>query len=324
MERNLQLDVGTTHQLKINEGVSMYPFDLWLPHDIDIHSLKNNEAFTHRWERSWGGLRVNVACGNNQQPFRIGELINTIRLTRVGHEARYPHINVWLDINKVTDEFLENIRRVDDSVPRLNTFLIHRTTSLNITYLKDVLGRLKQYKLSGKLLILLSGDQDAQGRAIERIDVLSEAGMMPDVIFEHFPAYDVGTQTPIVNSLLNQLKEQGYNFSSHPLSLCGVVAKVCKLVFLGHFSKVAQDIVVSFNDSPFPNLGTLSCALEGIHYCYTATESLEHLNCSCNSSFSNILVGEDISSHITYQYSGTNDRILFEDWQYIYDGFEMV
>lgn len=317
------MDVGTTHQLKINEGVSMYPFDLWLQHDIDIHSLKN-EMFTHRWERSWGGLRVNVACGNNQQPFRIGELINTIRLTRVGHEARHPHINVWLDINKVTDEFLENIRQVDDSIPRLNTFLIHRTSSLNITYLKDVLGRLKQYKLSGKLLILLSGDQDAQGRAVERIDLISDADMMTDVIFEHFPSYDVGIETPIVLGLLNQLKEQGYDFSNHPLSLCGVVAKVCKSILLGHFVERSQGIVVSLNDSPFPNLASLSCALEGIRYCYTATESLKHLNCSCNSSFSNIRVREGISSCIANQYSGTKDRILFEDWQYIYDGFEMV
>jgi len=301
----------------------MYPIDLWIPQDIDINSLKN-EMSKHRWKRSWGGLRVNILFENKDHSLMIEKLISTIRLTRVGHDARHPHINLWLDINKATDEFLKSIMQMDNSIPRLNAFLIHRNNNPNIAFLKSVLDRLKCNKISSKLLILLPDDQDIQVSALEHVEVISEANIMSDVIFEHFPACGVEAETPIINKLLAQLKEKGYDFSSHPLSLCGVVASVCKMIFLGHFPKATQNITLSQDKSPFSNLADLPCALEGIRYCYKASDSLEHLNCGCDLSFSNILVEEAISSHIISQYNDPNDYILFEDWQYIYDGFKMV
>jgi len=133
-----------------------------------------------------------------------------------------------------------------------------------------------------------------------------------------------------LKEIIHKLDGLGYNFAAHPLTLCGGVALICREILLSRFgvSCNPKDSVViaptdsfksykEYFDNVIPN-----CLFGAVSYLFSNDIIPNNLGCSCGI---NLKIASNISELIE------RDRLiqvkkyrLFEDWQYIYDGFDLL
>lgn len=239
----------------------MYPLDLWIKQDTDINEVK--KVFYSRWEPAWGGLRVNVVVSDKLSLSKIDSLLNLLRSTKVGAEGRHPHIGLWFDINKLTVEFIEYVKKVDRFIPRIKLYMLKVDFDDFSQKETNFIDNLNDNRLDWRVLCAFFGQNHYNSNAINFIEKLSCLKLLHNTIFEYFPKNTIVDKNEFLYSLLRQLKKKNYHFSDHPLFLCGAIAYTCKKIFLNCFCKQSNTEFEGEDNIDF-NIGSLFCVHDAL------------------------------------------------------------
>jgi hypothetical protein len=300
----------------------MYPFDLWLRHDSDWTSL-GKELFREVWQIPWSGLNVNVAFGKNGAPELVADAITAIRSIRVGHEARHAHISIWVDFRNVTKSLLSILEHHDTFVPRINLVLVYTPQNGCLAEISDELMQLSFNKLSTKILVAISELGDALISYKNLLDHIRRSKGNYQIIVDYFPPL-IEASLSETSELISRLELYGYDFGKHALYLCGSVTRMCQIAFLRRVCKNDANRITHIRSSPFSDIEQLACSFECIKHCAPERNIFDGHYCFCHAPINDVQIEQSAYEAITKSFSNPEDQILFEDWQYIYDGFEMI
>ena len=310
--------------LSIGEKIKLqlhYRWDVW----ISMAALGEVWDVTEErdsWLRSIGPLRVNVACERVATPGDIGASISKVQHLRIGGDGRFPAIVIWLEPSEDASQLLKTISKMDTSVPRIKVMLVTSLGTPRINAVQAVSDAMK-LRLDSRILYVLYGAASDSRR--DWLALLKDAQFSRSITYEWFPSSD-GANWSDCCEVIEQLAEQGYCFNSHPLSLCGGVAHFARLNFLARFGsslppnqQPLADAHGLFSPEPF-----LRCAFDAADLVLGRGLSQLALSCCCKSSAPTADDWASLSQYFSRCPISADDEILFEDWQYIYDGFDLA
>jgi len=257
----------------------------------------------------------------------IEDLTNTIaavRTIRVGNEARYPMITIYTTMERVKSELIEEICKSDTSTPRIRLIILVNKTDYNQEKLDAIISLSKAHYLDTKILFILNE------KLLNPSEIIINKRNTVNILYEWFPALGKHDDNTKYNEVIRWLDGIEYDYSRHPLYLCGAISLISREMLISqhelkckkydsnpkiNHSELLKYLDIFSHTNPNCLLGVVAELFNDIAYTKT------HI-CSCKA---NLELPLDIEKIVTIESTcGQKDLRLFEDWQYIYDGFEYV
>src|SRR5271157_5398399 len=270
------------------------------------------------WLESVGPVRVNIACERRATPAEVAACISRVRRIRIGGDGRYPTVVVWLEPSDGASRLLSTVSQIDTSVPRIKVMLVAYVETPWTAALQTLWDAMK-LRIDTRLLCVLY-DTGTDGRC-NSIALLEDANFAPSLNYEWFASSE-GCNWRDCLALIKQLAQRGYGFNLHPLSLCGGIAHFVRANFLacfgGSFPPGQPDV---HGHRLSPGSSYLQCAFDAADHVLGRRLSQLNLSCFCKTAAPTSDSFGPLSEYFTRNLTSQDDEILFEDWQYIYDGF---
>jgi len=279
-------------------------------------------------DREWSGWRgdiridaVNIACGPRTTGGDVADTIETIRKMRIGPDARFPPVVVWTRPGEMTAKVLETMRRLDDSVPRLTVVLVcdegegETDRDIEATHLLCNARGLRN-------LPLYVFHTPSSEVVMQQIGTFRQ--MFGGALCEWFPRSHELTSEPAWSEVFHGLLEAGYRFKAHWLELCGGISFVLRLCYgISLGPSLGEGLEPAATNAVLPPLEPLSpcCALGAIRYVLDHPASYAESCCFCKTKQHPVEQIRPLCEEIEPLLVTEDQDILFEDWQYIYDGF---
>lgn len=299
--------------------------DYWLSSN-SIESFLSKPIKTI-WQSSWGGLKIHVFCGPDITSNAIKGLVDSIRNLRVGVEARHPEIVFWTDYKSLTDIIIGTINRLDIYTPRLTLFVLGYWRGEPKSSLFKTIDRIFSNKsnLSIKFLTLIENKHE---KLNQNLEFFKDFGSKKNFYFEWFSYDSDNKQDELI--LIKELFKAGYAIDFHPLFLCGSLTGILKKYFLSNFfSELGPPIdkkILTVNGGTNNSLNYLRtfCLREVVKDIFNKDGLFKDFSCSCKNA--NLFISTEKIAEIKNlaTFSKNKNLILFDDWQYIYDGFDFM
>lgn len=278
------------------------------------------EPATTVWYRDIGGTHVNLAVAPGTCRRRVRDSVAGLRRFRVGSEARFPDITVWL--HRPSLDTLRTLAELDSTSPRMRVMLVAEASPNEFELAKQPYREAINSSLDARIL-LVSG---TSGSTVEEALGRARAGWQAArPVCEWYPLAPVGVGNQLLTYLLD-LGRLGYSFVDHPLDLCGGVAHFVRSTYLARLGAKATATA-----PPAPAKDTWGlrvpdpcCSLGAIQYVTGQAEWTTRLRCACTTELPSSAVFSSVSGYLDEALAKVDDRVLFEDWHYIHDRFSEV
>jgi hypothetical protein len=141
-------------------------------------------------------------------------------------------------------------------------------------------------------------------------------------IYEYFN-YKSDNDAKNFKELLISLKKNNYNFLQHPLMVCGGVSFLIKNYFDKKFalSSIKRHVKEITSSSILTVSSSLSCFAKIVPVVHSDNSMTADYPCMCNNSLQDSFDVNELIGLIRLDELRGDKPILYEDWQYIYDGF---
>lgn len=295
--------------------------DIWIPGmpSASESRVKEDRAI---WLPSVGSFRVNISCGQATTSKGISITIDNVRRIRIGGDGRYPAPVIWIEPSDTAAHLMTTVSEVDKSVPRIKVIIVAYAETACTNALRTLSDALK-LRLDSRILFVLQGA--AKDGGLDCLGLLRDVRLAQSLTYEWFPSVEGGNWSDC-DALIEQLGELGYCFNLHPLSLCGGVAHFARANFLARFGiSLPPNEQHRVNAVDLPSGGPfMHCAFDTVDHVLGGRLSNIGLSCCCK--LPATIPDSFVSLSQSYSIIPTSpdDEILFEDWQYIYDGFDLA
>lgn len=269
------------------------------------------------WVRRYPALTVNIACDPNTSPTQITETVAAVRNVRIGRDARYPDIVVLLPTAPHYTESLAAIRSADLTLPRIRVYPVFTSDATSAVVL-EAIHQAQNIGLETRALIL-HGTSNVRNQFHA---ATIQDGSSPSIIHEWFLDRHDAVETNALEVLLRTLCVHHYSVLNHPLSLCGGLAWLIRGAIWRKFGSKMSTITTSarHTDDVIARFAQIPCSGAVLQTVLGASCNLR-LRCFCQVPYSEAPNWPWLDDIVTQELARVNDEVLFEDWQYIYDGF---
>ena len=279
------------------------------------HLFQEINKYSSKWFPYLGWKNINVVC--NEQFFEryLIDFINNLRQLRVGFDARFPNISIWISISHQNKELFRLISKIDIYTPRIKIILINDKIIL-LERIKQIELEANEYSLEIKIINCLFDSEST----LNIIRYISNNKLLSFSFFiEWYPNIIEKSKTDEFTNLLEFLIDFNYPFENHPLILCGGISSYIKKILFSMFHSTYKALNIK-NNILIKN--DYKCSFECIKSIIQKNERLNYTNCFCNTSFNQFTETIPFKDKILEKLTVNKSPILFEDWQYISDDFK--
>ncbi|MBU4350672.1 hypothetical protein KJ830_04640 [bacterium] len=279
------------------------------------HLFQEINKYSSKWFPYLGWKNINVVC--NEQFFEryLIDFINNLRQLRVGFDARFPNISIWISISHQNKELFRLISKIDIYTPRIKIILINDKIIL-LERIKQIELEANEYSLEIKIINCLFDSEST----LNIIRYISNNKLLSFSFFiEWYPNIIEKSKTDEFTNLLEFLIDFNYPFENHPLILCGGISSYIKKILFSMFHSTYKALNIK-NNILIKN--DYKCSFECIKSIIQKNERLNYINCFCNTSFNQFTETIPFKDKILEKLTVNKSPILFEDWQYISDDFK--
>ena len=281
-----------------------------------VTSSKADVSRKGKWLLQNGSLTINV-IHKSEYVASLSSTIDLMRSIYVGSDARFPQLNIFMTIESFSRETLELICTKDTSVPPIKLFLVTNRSSFEENSFQDVGSACRKRYISCKWIYMLN-DTDLANGSIPNV---------PGLIYEMFPNQTDEWGQRIYTNLIDWLISINYDFFAHPLMLRGAISAISRHAILCKY-ELSVDMM-SHVEKPtqlveLPNYITrnsLGCFNKAVVELMGTEDGIDQ---DCDIGFDMEVSAEQMKKFRSGYPSNDNDYRLFEDWQYIYDGFDFT
>ena len=279
------------------------------------------------WQPNAGRLSVNVVL-LNENPRDLTKTINAVRSIRVGSEARYPKITIISKSDSLKEELIDEISKLDTTTPRIKLMIAVNCSDIGTAYnhINWIQSIARKRFIDTSLLCLSFGGNPPITK------ILFSHTLSHKIFHEWYPdasacnSEDIFTQYKLA---YKELYAAGYDYTSHPLSLCGGISLISREILISKFNNNLKKKYCKNrqqNHEMMQYIGSFDhivpdCSLGAMAYLFGDQNLATRFSCICTS-------GQELPQKVTQIFttrkSESKEHRLFEDWQYIYDGFDYV
>lgn len=291
---------------------------LWISSKLS----SNNRTISPFWVLCSGIFKVNI-IHNKASNEELTKTIAAVRTIRVGNEARYPMITIYTTMERAKQGLIEEICRSDTSTPRIRLMIVVNRVTYDKGKLDSIILLSKANYLDTKVLFILDGE------LFNSVKIINNNCNTTNIFYEWFPTMEEQEDNFKYHEVIEWLDDIEYDYSRHPLYLCGIISLLSRELLISKYvveykkhdsnQKSSQNIINYLNmfSHASPN-----CSLGAMAELFTDKAYTELHVCSGTA---NLELPLDIRKLVTKKSTtDLKDFRLFEDWQYIYDGFEHV
>lgn len=261
---------------------------------------------------------VNIACMSGTSSDEILREVEVVRQRRIGFDAHFPSIVLWMNSAVAIPFYFEALARLDTSTPRLRT-VIPCIGLENIAEACTAVFECKSRNIESQILCILHSNCFL---TLEPIIIrLRKDGLLSNAWFEWLFTSQSTKEWWQCCNLIEDLDSTGYSFSKQELSICGGIASLVRNCIMAEFkpSETTQpdrlQRAAHRGSSP-----SYTCASTTIQTLINSVSG--SLKCTCQVPIPPVGAIEKVGRIIDRRMLLSDNDILFEDWQYIYDGFE--
>ncbi len=279
------------------------------------YSFQEINKYFSKWFPYLGWKNINVVCSEQFSERYLIDFINNLRQLRVGFDARFPNISIWISISHQNKELFRLISKIDIYMPRIKIILV----SDKIIFLE----RIKQIELEAKEysleIIVINCLFDSES-TLNIIRYISNNKLLSFSFFiEWYPNIIEKSKTDEFTNLLEFLIDFNYPFENHPLILCGGISSYIKKILFSMFHSTYKVLNIK-NNILIKN--DYKCSFDCIKSIIQKNEKFNYINCFCDTSFNQFTETIPFKDKILEKLTVNKSPILFEDWQYISDDFQ--
>lgn len=293
---------------------------------ITSHLREYNDK-KYSWLPNKGHLAANIVL-LNENNFDLTKTILAVRAIRVGSEARFPQIIILAKPDSLKDKLLREISHIDTTTPRIK-LMVALKCSDNVRALEyiNLVEKIEAKHLIDTSLLYLSF-----GGKPTLVQELFKHTLRHKVFYEWYPDHHTTShENNICNYSLayKELEAVDYDYAEHPLNLCGGISLISREILTAKFNinhKTRHYTTQQHNPEMIQYLGTFnhiqpSCSFGALAYLFDEQNLATRFSCTC-------ILPTELPKKMKQLFltikTGNKEHRLFEDWQYIYDGFDYV
>ncbi len=292
---------------------------LWISSKLS----SNNRTISPFWVLRSGIFIVNI-INNKASNEELTKTIASVRTIRVGNEARYPMITIYTTMEQAKYELIEEICRSDTSTPLIRLMIVVNRATYDKEKLDSIILLSKANYIDTNVLFILDGE------LFNSVKIINNNCNTTKIFYEWFPTMEEYEDNFKYHEVIQWLDDIEYDYSTHPLYLCGAISLISRELLISKYGveykkydsnhKSSRNILINYLNM-FSHASP-NCSLGAMAELFADKAYTELHACSCTA---NIELPLDIKKLVTQKSTNNlKDLRLFEDWQYIYDGFEHV
>lgn len=292
---------------------------------ITSHLRECNDK-EYSWLPNKGQLAANIVL-LDENLLNLTKTILAVRAIRVGSEARFPQIIILAKPDSLKEELLNEISNIDTTTPRIKLIVALNCSDKMraVEYINLVEAIESKHLIDTSLLYLSFGGEPTI------VQELFKHTFRHKVFYEWYPDHSTSSLKNTIcycSLAYKELEAVDYDYAEHPLSLCGGISRISRQILTAKFNNNLKTMHFKTHQKSHEVMQYLgafnhvqpNCALGALAYLFGKQNIVTRFSCTCTSTM-------ELPQQITQFYlakKNNKEHRLFEDWQYIYDGFDYV